>query len=129
MKHELKIEPQYFDAVQNGSKRFEIRKDDRGFAVGDILSLREYNVENQTYSGRRIQVRVTYLMSAALDGKNLVPAGYVVMSIEIDLPKPCKYCTERFDLGSTLFRHIRDQHPAELDAMLDKYFPELTEDE
>lgn len=40
--HELKILPEYFEKVLDGSKTFELRKDDRGFNVGDILILREY---------------------------------------------------------------------------------------
>lgn len=39
--HELKTDPAVFAAVAANDKRFEIRKDDRGFAVGDRLVLRE----------------------------------------------------------------------------------------
>ena len=42
--HELKILPQYFEKVLDGSKTFELRKDDRGYEVGDILILKEFNV-------------------------------------------------------------------------------------
>ena len=35
--HELKILPEYFVAVRDGIKKFEVRKDDRPFEVGDIL--------------------------------------------------------------------------------------------
>ena len=43
MKHELKIWPQYYCRVFDGSKTFEIRKNDRGFQPGDIVVLREYD--------------------------------------------------------------------------------------
>lgn len=33
--HTLKIQKQYADAVLNGTKTFEIRKNDRNFKVGD----------------------------------------------------------------------------------------------
>jgi hypothetical protein len=40
--HELKCWPVEFSAVRSGVKDFEIRRDDRGFARGDIVVLREY---------------------------------------------------------------------------------------
>lgn len=41
MRHELKTDPAPFAAVLAGVKTHEIRRDDRGFAVGDELLLRE----------------------------------------------------------------------------------------
>ena len=35
--HRLKIHEQYADAVLNGTKTFEIRKNDRGYRVGDKI--------------------------------------------------------------------------------------------
>ena len=32
--HYLKLSDKYFDALKNGVKTFEIRKDDRGFRLG-----------------------------------------------------------------------------------------------
>lgn len=43
MKHELKIWPQYYCRVADGSKTFEIRKNDRGYQPGDEVVLREYD--------------------------------------------------------------------------------------
>ena len=39
--HELKTWPEYFEAVKDGTKNFELRKDDRGFKAGDHLVLAE----------------------------------------------------------------------------------------
>lgn len=37
MLHELKIEKQFADAVLDGRKTFEVRKNDRGFNAGDLV--------------------------------------------------------------------------------------------
>lgn len=37
--HVLKTWPVYFDAVRDGLKTFEVRRDDRGFQRGDIVEL------------------------------------------------------------------------------------------
>ena len=39
--HDLKILPEYFEAVTSGMKTFELRKDDRGFATGDHVDFWE----------------------------------------------------------------------------------------
>ena len=42
MIHELKTLSTYFQAIKNGSKPFEVRKNDRDFREDDILFLKEY---------------------------------------------------------------------------------------
>ena len=42
MIHRLKIKPEYFQAVINGTKPFEIRYNDRNFQTGDKIILEEY---------------------------------------------------------------------------------------
>ena len=61
MIHELKIWPPYFDAVRSGEKTFELRKDDRGFKVGDFLALNEW--DGESYTGRTELVKVTYMLN------------------------------------------------------------------
>lgn len=38
--HELKTWPDFFRDVADGRKKFEIRKDDRDYKVGDLLRLK-----------------------------------------------------------------------------------------
>jgi len=60
--HELKIWPVYYAAILSGQKRFEARwGDDRQYAVGDRLVLREWNPVDQAYTGRRLGATVAYV--------------------------------------------------------------------
>lgn len=40
--HRVKLHPKYFDRIRSGQKRFEIRKNDRDYQVGDMLSMYPY---------------------------------------------------------------------------------------
>jgi ASC-1-like (ASCH) protein len=74
--HELKTEPPYFQAVLDGRKKFEIRKNDRDFQVGDKLILKEYDADVHVFTGRKVEVTVTYMTDYAQQ------PGYVVLGIE-----------------------------------------------
>lgn len=60
MLHEMKLLSQYYEAVRDGNKTFELRKDDRNVKVGDELLLREWTGEY--YTGRQVRVEVTYVL-------------------------------------------------------------------
>jgi hypothetical protein len=78
--HELKSWPGQFQAMWTGLKRAEFRRDDRGYRVGDLLELREWDPDLQQYTGFRLTARVTHLVR----GPELeVPAGFAVLSIEV----------------------------------------------
>lgn len=74
--HELKLWPQYFSAVMNREKTFEIRKNDRNFKIGDVLLLKEYNSSAKRYTGRKVLRTITYITDYAQQD------GYIVMGIE-----------------------------------------------
>jgi ASC-1-like (ASCH) protein len=78
MTHDLKIWPEYFDPLKDGRKRCEVRNNDRGFAVGDKLLLREWLPLSETYTGRKLVMRVTHILYGVQAG---IRAGYVCMSV------------------------------------------------
>jgi len=49
MIHKLKIWPQYYCRVADGSKTFEVRKNDRGFQPGDEVILQEWDPDLEEY--------------------------------------------------------------------------------
>lgn len=74
--HALKTWPEYYWPVVSGAKPFEIRKDDRGYKVGEYLQLNEYDPESGKYSGNSELFTVTYITDYAQQ------PGYVVMGIK-----------------------------------------------
>lgn len=88
MRHELKIDQQCFYDIEAGRKTFEIRKDDRGYVIGDTLLLCQTlstgvemaNGAALQYTGREVMVEVLYIMRGSCYG---LLADYVVMSIRL----------------------------------------------
>lgn len=77
--HTLNLWPAYFDAVADGTKRFEVRSTrDRTFAVGDVLVLREWDPQTETYLGRSVRAVVTFMV----EGPPFLPEGTAVLSID-----------------------------------------------
>ena len=84
MIHNLKTWPEFFDAVRIGIKKFELRKDDRNFCVGDLLLLQEYDPGTGRYVSEEgehaintVVVSVTYILRGFG-----IPEDHCVMSIE-----------------------------------------------
>lgn len=75
-RHELKCWPEFYSEVDAKRKTFEIRENDRHFAVGDELLLREFVPHGVGYSGRSLVRRVTYVTSFQQR------PGYVVMGLD-----------------------------------------------
>ena len=83
--HNLKIKPQYFWDIVCDIKTFEVRKNDRNFEVGDIITLRKF--ENDKFTGKSINVEIIYI----LNDKEYCKEGYVVLGFKL-----------RLDLGGVL---------------------------
>lgn len=82
MRHELKCWPVYFERLLDGTKTFEVRKDDRGYQAGDELLIREWApgtaYHRSHYTDREIQFRVGFIFKAGF-GADL--GEFVVMSL------------------------------------------------
>lgn len=85
--HELKTDPDVFDAVADGRKPFEIRLNDRDFRVGDGLRLRRtrdtgWAMKNTgaplVYTGEACERVVTYVLHGPQYG---LADGWVIMSL------------------------------------------------
>ena len=99
MTHELKTWPEFFEQTRNSLKKFELRRNDRDFRVGDELLLKEWDLdlndryipfEPKGYTGREVLVRVDYIMdSMTLDRlmnrfqEGAQMSGYVIMSVSL----------------------------------------------
>lgn len=91
--HELKCWPESFADIGHERKTFELRKDDRGFQVGDYLLLREYNPGPEEFTGATKLVSVTHILREGdAFGTMLMDKDVVIMSIyvldEQDAMKP-----------------------------------------
>lgn len=83
MIHILKIWPQFYSSIADEKKRFEIRKNDRGYRAKDILILREYDPDMRKYTDRVLSVVVDYILSHDTSSlfSEAIHKDYVVMSI------------------------------------------------
>jgi hypothetical protein len=78
--HELKTVKPHFSAVWSKIKRMEIRNNDRNFQLGDVLHMREYDLDKKEYSGRYMLVDVIHILPGGQFG---IHPDHCVMSIKI----------------------------------------------
>lgn len=86
MRHELKTDSAVFADVLNGTKTFEIRKNDRAFCVGDTLVLRETLHTGRdmamgsplVYTGRTVTRHVSHALYGPIYG---LARDWVILSL------------------------------------------------
>jgi hypothetical protein len=78
MTHELKTWQPYFQSILDGWKNFELRKDDRGYTVGDTLLLKEFDSERWKYTGRETSREISYILPGGDFG---LECGYSILGL------------------------------------------------
>ena len=95
--HTLKTWPEFFDAIVAGEKTFELRRDDRGFNVGDLLQFREWDPTDPGFelagcdwgpgfTGREARFIVSYVLRSQ-ETMQLLEYGSLSSSLGIE-PRP-----------------------------------------
>lgn len=105
--HFLKLEYRYWDAVNSGEKNFEVRRDDRGFQKGDVVTLCKFGKDPRVISRHKIgfmddcdnvisglhtsnrvakiQRKISYVLTGGQFG---IEPGYVILGLrEHNTPK------------------------------------------
>ena len=77
MIHELKTIPDIWDALKTGVKTFDVRFNDRGFAVNDTLRLFR-GTSREWMEMEYLDRKVTYILAGGQFG---IEPGYVVMGL------------------------------------------------
>ena len=76
--HYLKTETEYYQAVEKGTKRFEVRKNDRDFKIFDMVIL--YEVVNGIPTGRTFDpMEIVYILPGGIYG---IAPDYCVMQLK-----------------------------------------------
>lgn len=75
--HDLKQFTKHFQPIVNCDKRSIVRFDDRGYQIGDTLTLREGQpgVDGFEFTGRSISARISYIDDYGLQ------SGYLSLSL------------------------------------------------
>lgn len=77
---ELKTWPEPFQAIWDGTKKYEIRTADRDFMLWGIVHLREYDPKKAKYTGREVAANITYITPKGAFG---LPENTVVFGVKV----------------------------------------------
>ncbi len=93
--HHLKVWPEYYDAIVLQGKRFEVRKADRDYNVGDKLILNAWDPLEQAYTGHGCNCTITYILPG---GQHGIAEGYAVLGFKLH--------TITHDVNTSPFLHV-----------------------
>lgn len=76
--HYKKLVQPFFDDVWNGKKKFELRKNDCDYQVGDKIVLKEYDPKHDEYIGKRISAHIIYVLENYVG----LEKGYCILGLD-----------------------------------------------
>ena len=83
--HCLKLSTRYYDSVDNGTKPFEVRKDDRNFRIGDTIEFMRVDEDGNTIQNGKgtndYSVKKITFILAHEDFPEGISEGYVVLGL------------------------------------------------
>jgi ParB family transcriptional regulator, chromosome partitioning protein len=82
VRHSVKCWPEYYREVAKGNKLFEVRKNDRNYKTGDLLTLMEWNPALGSYTGNSVTVKIGYILA---EHAGLKP-GFICFQIAFQYP-------------------------------------------
>jgi methionine--tRNA ligase beta chain len=81
-----KLWPEYFDLVNSGKKKFELRVADFDIKEGDTLVLEEWDPKTKEYTGRKIERKIGYFLKFNLDAfgqkEEILKNGLLAIGLE-----------------------------------------------
>lgn len=78
MQHDIKVHPQFWEPLIKGDMKFQLRRNDRVYKVGDTLMLNEFNPEFG-YTGKQRLSIVSYVLMPE-DCPGLI-AGFCILGL------------------------------------------------
>jgi Domain of unknown function (DUF3850) len=80
--HILKSHCAAFSDLLTGARTAEFRGDDRGYKVGDVVTLVEYNHEENFFTGKSLTVEITHVETGYG-----IPPGFCMLSFRVVFPE------------------------------------------
>jgi ASC-1-like (ASCH) protein len=82
-----KIWPEYFNQVESGNKKYELRLNDFDINEGDTLILEEWDPKSKKYTGRNIEKKVGFVGRFKINElfwpeKDIREKGILVISLD-----------------------------------------------
>jgi hypothetical protein len=96
--HDLKCHTVYFEKVVEWDvrkrKTVEVRKNDRGYQVGDVLILNDWNPDKGEPTGRFAQVLVTHIVGTPWMENDMVAMSILLQDFRVNYPHKEVLATE-----------------------------------